>query len=190
MPTDQPLSLLSTKLHLPPLRADAVLRMRLLERLETGARAGRTLTLISAPAGFGKTTLISAWLQHSRRQSAWLSLDTGDNDPIRFWRYVIAALQTMDASWGTAALAMLAAPQAPPLESVVTALINDLAAPAKPVVLVIDDYHVITDLGIHTSFDFFLDHTPPQLHVTIATREDPPLSLPRRRAPMRYYGRA
>src|SRR5512136_2429744 len=135
MSTDQPLSPVSTKLHLPPLRADAVLRMRLLERLETGAREGRTLTLISAPAGFGKTTLISAWLQHGLRQSAWLSLDTSDNDPIRFWRYVIAALQTMDAGWGTAALAMLAAPQAPPLKSVVTALLNDVAAAASPIVL-------------------------------------------------------
>jgi LuxR family transcriptional regulator, maltose regulon positive regulatory protein len=97
MAGDQPLSTLSTKLHIPPPRADAVLRMRLLERLETGAREGRTLTLVSAPAGFGKTTLISAWLQHSQRPSAWLSLDAGDNDPIRFWRYVGAALQTLEA---------------------------------------------------------------------------------------------
>src|SRR5512136_504654 len=132
MSTDQPLSPVSTKLHLPPLRADAVLRMRLLERLETGAREGRTLTLISAPAGFGKTTLISAWLQHSRRQAAWLSLDQSDNDPIRFWRYAIAALQTLDAGWGVTALGMSSAPQAPPLESMVTALINDLAAAARP----------------------------------------------------------
>src|SRR5512135_2083163 len=156
MPIDQSSSTLSTKLHIPPSRADTLLRTRLIERLETGAREGRTMTLISAPAGFGKTTLISAWLQHSLRQSAWLSLDTNDNDPIRFWRYIIAALQTLDASRGAAALAMLAAPQAPPLESVVTALINDLAASAKPIVLVVDDYHVITDLGIHTSLDFFL----------------------------------
>jgi LuxR family maltose regulon positive regulatory protein len=184
MPTDQPLSSLSTKLHLPPLRADALLRMRLLERLETGAREGRTLTLVSAPAGFGKTTLISAWLQHSRRPSAWLSLDASDDDPVRFWRYVSAALQTLDARWGASALAMLAAPQAPPLESAVTALINDLvvSAATAPIVLVVDDYHVVTDLGIHTSLDFFLDHVPPQLHVAITTREDPPLSLPRRRA--------
>ena len=111
-----------------------------------------------------------------------LSLDQSDNDPIRFWRYVIAALQTLDAGWGATALAMLIAPQTPPLESIVTALINDLAAAARPIVLVVDDYHVITDLDIHTSLDFFLDHVPPQLHVAITTREDPPLSLPRRRA--------
>ena len=92
MPTDQPLSTLSTKLHIPPPRADALLRTRLVQRLENGVREGRTLTVISAPAGFGKTTLISAWLQHSQRQAAWLSLDQSDNDPIRFWRYVIAAL--------------------------------------------------------------------------------------------------
>ncbi|NTU63317.1 MAG: LuxR family transcriptional regulator, partial [Chloroflexi bacterium] len=95
MSTDQPLSTLSTKLHMPPVRADMLLRARLIERLESGAHEGRTLTLISATAGFGKTTLISAWLQQSQRQSAWLSLDQSDNDPIRFWRYVIAALQTL-----------------------------------------------------------------------------------------------
>jgi LuxR family maltose regulon positive regulatory protein len=182
MSTDQPLSTLSTKLHIPPPRADALLRTRLIQRLETGAREGRTLTLISAPAGFGKTTLISAWLQQSQRQAAWLSLDQSDDDPIRFWRYVIAALQTVETGAGAAALAMLTAPQTPPLESVVTALVNDLAAAAHPINLVVDDYHVITDLSSHTSLDFFLDHVPPQLHIAITTREDPPLSLPRRRA--------
>jgi LuxR family transcriptional regulator, maltose regulon positive regulatory protein len=182
MPTDQPLSTLSTKLHMPPPRADALLRSRLIERLETGAREGRTLTLISAPAGFGKTTLISAWLQQSQRPAAWFSLDQSDNDPIRFWRYVIAAVQTIDANRGATALAMLIAPQLPPLESIATALINDLAAFPHPIVFVIDDYHVVTDLSIHTSLDFFLDHVPPQLHIALTTREDPPLSLPRRRA--------
>src|SRR5512135_2598529 len=146
MPTDQPLSPLATKLHIPPPRADALLRTRLIQRLESGADEGRTLMLISAPAGFGKTTLISAWLQSSGRQAAWLSLDQSDNDPIRFWRYVVAALQTIEASWGASALSMLAAPQVPQFESVVTALINDLAAAANPTVLVIDDYHAIADL--------------------------------------------
>ncbi|HTP11816.1 MAG TPA: hypothetical protein VMP08_26360, partial [Anaerolineae bacterium] len=182
MPIDQPLSTLSTKLHIPPPRADALLRSHLIERLETGARAGHTLTLISAPAGFGKTTLISAWLHDSGRPAAWLSLDQSDNDPIRFWRYVIAALQTIESRRGETALAMLSAPQTPPLESIITALINDLAAIPDPIILVIDDYHVITDLNLHTSLDFFLDHAPPQLPVAITTREDPPLSLPRRRA--------
>ncbi len=182
MPIDQSLSPLSTKLHVPPPRADALLRARLIQRLENGAHEGCALMLISAPAGFGKTTLISAWLQHSQRRAAWLSLDQNDNDPIRFWRYVIAALQTIEAQRGAAALAMLTAPQMPPLESIITTLINDLAAADTPIVLVVDDYHVITDLSIHTSFDFMLDHVPPQLHVAITTREDPPLSLPRRRA--------
>jgi LuxR family transcriptional regulator, maltose regulon positive regulatory protein len=182
MPIDQSLSTLSTKLHIPPPRADALLRARLIERLETGAREGQTLALISAPAGFGKTTLISAWLAHSQRCAAWLSLDHSDNDPIRFWRYVIAALQTLETAWGSTALAMLVAPQMPPLESIVTALINDLAASTSSIVLVVDDYHVVTDLNVHTSLDFFLDHLPPQVQVAITTREDPPLSLPRRRA--------
>jgi LuxR family maltose regulon positive regulatory protein len=182
MPTDLPLSTLSTKLHMPALRADALLRARLIQRLETGAREGRTLMLVSAPAGFGKTTLISAWLQQSQRRAAWLSLDQSDNDSIRFWRYVIAALQTIDANYGATALAMLIAPQLPPLELIVTALINDLAAATNPIVLVIDDYHAVTDLNIHTSLDFFLDHLPPHVQVALTTREDPPLSLPRRRA--------
>jgi LuxR family maltose regulon positive regulatory protein len=175
-------STLSTKLHRPQPRADALQRARLIDRLETGAREGRTLTLISAPAGFGKTTLISVWLQQSQRRVAWLSLDQSDNDPLRFWRYVIAAVQTLETESGSMALAMLVAPQVPPLETIVTALINDLAALSNPLVLVIDDYHVITDLNIHTSLDFLLDHLPPQVHVAITTREDPPLSLPRRRA--------
>jgi LuxR family transcriptional regulator, maltose regulon positive regulatory protein len=98
------------------------------------------------------------------------------------WRYVIAALQTLEAEWGSTALAMSSAPQTPPFESIATALINDRAAAARPIVLVIDNYHVITDLNIHTSLDFFLDHIPPQLRVAITTREDPPLSLPRPRA--------
>jgi LuxR family maltose regulon positive regulatory protein len=182
MPTDQPLSTLSTKLHMPALRADALRRARLMQRLETGAREGRTLMLVSAPAGFGKTTLISAWLQQNQRRAAWLSLDQSDNDPIRFWRYVIAALQTIDANCGATALAMLTAPQLPPLEAIVTALINDLAAATNPIVLVVDDYHAVTDLNIHTSLDFFLDHLPPHVQVALTTREDPPLSLPRRRA--------
>ncbi len=172
---------LATKLHIPPLRADAVARERLVERIETGVREGRALTLISAPAGFGKTTLISAWLQASGRSAAWFSLDDGDNDPIRFWRYVIAALQTRAPSIGSSASTMLAAPQTP-LESLAAALLNDLTALDQPLVLVIDDYHAITDPNIHTSLDFFLDRLPPHMHLVVATREDPPLSLPRRRA--------
>lgn len=182
MPTDPALSTLSTKLHVPPLRADALQRARLIQRLSDGAREGRTLTLISAPAGFGKTTLITAWLQQDQSKVAWLSLDDSDNDPIRFWRYVIAALQTLDVNRGSSALAMLTAPQMPPLESVVIVLINDLAVSASPIIFVIDDYHVISDPRIHTSLDFFIDHLPSSSHVVIATREDPPLSLPRRRA--------
>lgn len=174
-------STLVTKLHIPPLRAEVVARDRLVQRLEDGVRAGRMLTLISAPAGFGKTTLISAWLQASGRAAAWLSLDDGDNDPIRFWRYVIAALQTRVPSIGLSAAAMLAAPQTP-LESLAAALLNDLVKVDQALVLVVDDYHLITDPPLHTSFDFFLDRLPPSLHVVIATREDPPLSLPRRRA--------
>jgi LuxR family maltose regulon positive regulatory protein len=177
-----PASLLTTKLYSPSPLHKLVARPRLIERLENGWSQGRGLTIISASAGFGKTTLITDWLQQSKHSTAWLSLDNGDNDPSRFWRYVITALQTIDASWGATALAMLSAPQTPPLESVVTMLINDLVAATNSIMLVLDDYHVIAEPQIHTSLDFFLDRLPPQLHVVIATREDPPLSLPRRRA--------
>jgi LuxR family maltose regulon positive regulatory protein len=174
-------SLLKTKLHAPGPRSGLVSRPHLIERLDQGVRRGRKLTLVSAPAGFGKTTLIAGWLRHADRPAAWLSLDEGDNDPVRFWRYVVAAVQTLHAALGQAVLAALQSPRPPALESLLTVWINDLALAPNPFVLVLDDYHVITEEAIHHSLDFLLGHLPPQLHLVIATRADPPLSLPRRR---------
>jgi LuxR family maltose regulon positive regulatory protein len=154
-------------------------RPRLVERLNVGLH--RKLTLISAAAGFGKTTLLSDWVRHTERPVAWLSLDRGDNDPGRFWRYVIAALQTVDTAIGRTAQAALLSPQQPPLNTLVTALINDVVAFPAPLILVLDDYHVIEAEPIHNSLNFLLDHLPPQLHLVITTRADPPLSLSRRR---------
>jgi len=171
--------LLRTKTYIPDVRAKVVSRSRLVERLNAGL--GCKLTLVSAPAGFGKTTLISEWLRQLRRPVAWLSLDRSDNDPAQFWRYVTAALQTADASIGEAVLAALQSPQSPPLEPLVTALINDVAAAFAPLLLVLDDYHVIEDKVIHDSLNFLLDYLPPQMHVVITTRADLPLSLARRR---------
>jgi LuxR family maltose regulon positive regulatory protein len=171
--------LLKTKTYLPHIRPRLVPRPRLIERLNAGL--GRKLTLISAPAGFGKTTLASAWVRQIGRPVAWLSLDRGDNDPVQFWRYVVAALQTADGSIGEAALAALQPPQSPPLEPLVTALINDIATISSPLVLVLDDYHVIENEATHNSVNFLLDYLPRQLHVVITTRADLPLSLARRR---------
>jgi LuxR family maltose regulon positive regulatory protein len=196
------LSLLATKLHIPPARPQLVLRARLIEQLDAGLRQGRRLSLVSAPAGFGKTTLISQWLTwnderrtmnvetespHSslivhRFQTAWLSLDAGDNDPTRFLGYLIAAFQQVDPDIGRAVLPLLQAAQPPPPQAILTALINDSAGRAEPLILVLDDYHLLVGPDIHEMVGFLLEHMPPMLHLVIGTREDPPLPLPRLRA--------
>jgi LuxR family maltose regulon positive regulatory protein len=172
--------ILSTKLYIPPPPAKAVPRLRLTVQLNEGLH--RKLTLVSAPAGFGKTTLVSAWAAASGQQVAWLSLDTGDNDPARFLTYLTAALRTVAPQVGTGVLRALQAPQPPPAEAVLTALLNDLAALADPIVLVLDDYHVIEAPAVDQALAFLLEHLPPQMRLLIATREDPPLPLARLRA--------
>jgi LuxR family maltose regulon positive regulatory protein len=172
--------LLATKLFVPPTRPELVSRPRLVERLKEGVH--RKLTLVSAPAGFGKTTLVSEWVASGKQPIAWLSLDEGDGDPARFFAYLIAALQQIDPDVGQSAQAMLQSSQSPPLEALLTALINDAAAISQPFILVLDDYHVITALPVHGQLGFLLDHQPPQMHLVIATREDPPLPLSRLRA--------
>jgi LuxR family transcriptional regulator, maltose regulon positive regulatory protein len=144
--------------------------------------------LVSAPAGFGKTTLLSEWLAAGpaalagERLAAWLSLDRADNDPASFWAYVIAALRTVASGVGESALALLDAPQPAPIETVLTMLLNDLGAVAAEIVLVLDDYHVIDAQEVQDGMAFLLDHLPPQLHVVIAGRADPALPLARLRA--------
>jgi LuxR family maltose regulon positive regulatory protein len=134
-------SLLTTKLYMPPVSPRLVLRPRLIRRLEEGLHLGQRLTLASAPAGFGKTTLLSDWLRQVERPVAWLSLDDGDNDLARFLAYLIAALQQIDPAIGQAAQATLQVPQSPPLEPLLTSLANDIAATSQPFILVLDDYH-------------------------------------------------
>ncbi|MGO9082859.1 MAG: BTAD domain-containing putative transcriptional regulator [Streptosporangiaceae bacterium] len=180
-----PTALLETKFYVPQPRHGLVLRPRLSERLDRGAAS--KLMLVSAPAGFGKTTLLSEWLAAGpaapadERLAAWLSLDRDDNHPASFWAYVIAALRTVAAGIGESALALLQAPQPPPVDAVLTALLNDLAAIAGDVVLVLDDYHVIDAREVQEGMAFLLDHLPPQLHVVIASRADPALPLARLR---------
>ncbi len=171
--------ILATKLHIPPLPPKAVLRHRLIERINEGLQ--RKLTLISAPAGFGKTTLVSGWAAGSERPVAWLSLDEGDNDPTRFLIYLVAAVRTIAPTVGEALLVLLQSPQPPPTESLLIALLNEIATTANDFVLVIDDYHVIDAKPVDTALTFLLEHLPPQMRLVIATREDPQLPLARLR---------
>jgi LuxR family maltose regulon positive regulatory protein len=175
--------LLETKRYIPNWWSGQLSRPRLVERLDQGAE--RKLTLISAPAGFGKTTLLAEWLAatpHREQSAGWVSLDQGDNDPALFWAYVITALQGLRAGVGESALSLLQSPQSPPIESILTALINDLSASEDNLVLILDDYHVIDAQAIHSGVTFLLDHLPPQMHLVIASRSDPPLPLARQRA--------
>jgi LuxR family maltose regulon positive regulatory protein len=173
-------TLLTTKLHVPPLRSELVSLSRLTRRLQEGLEG--KLTLVSAPAGYGKTTLVTQWLHDAGRPIAWLTLDPSDNDPTRFLAYLVAALQGIDPRIGQTVEPMLASPQPPPPESILTALINDIATSEESFVLVLDDYHLISTLAIHEQLTFLLDHQPARMHLVIATREDPPLPLSRWRA--------
>jgi LuxR family transcriptional regulator, maltose regulon positive regulatory protein len=181
-----PAPLLQTKLFVPRSRRGLVPRPRLTERLDRGAAS--KLMILSAPAGFGKTTLLAEWLTAGSatptndRSAAWLSLDQGDDDPATFWTYVIAALQTVAPGVGADTLTLLQEPQPPPIQTVVTTLLNDLGAIADDVVLVLDDYQVIDERDVQDGMAFLLDHLPPQLHLVIASRADPALPLARLRA--------
>jgi LuxR family maltose regulon positive regulatory protein len=173
--------LLQTKLYVPPIRPGLVSRPRLIEQLNTGLH--RKLTLISAPAGFGKTTLLSEWIAGSepRMRVAWLSLDEGDNDPVRFLTYFVAALKTVETGIGDTAIAVLQSPQLLPNEPVVTALINEIAGCSDDLILMLDDYHLIDSQPVHYAVAFLLDHQPPNMHLVITSRADPPLPLSRLR---------
>jgi LuxR family transcriptional regulator, maltose regulon positive regulatory protein len=193
-------SLLATKLFVPPTRPNLVARPRLTARLDAGL-IGKA-TLISAPAGFGKTTLVSAWLAQNdehrtmndevaahasscsvhRFKSGWVSLDAGDNDPSRFWSYLSVALDTLAPGAGAPALVLLQSPQPPPIEAVLTTLLNGLSAAPVAGLLVLDDYHLIETPAIHQALATLIDYLPPQLHLVITTRADPPLPLARWRA--------
>ncbi len=191
-------SLLATKLYIPPIRPELVSRPRLIERLNAGlpTRIGlsrtpdpfsRALTLVSAPAGFGKTTLVSEWVQAISGATppiaiAWLSLDEGDNDPARFLAYLIAALRTIEPSIEKGVLSALQAPQPPPAEAVLISLINEIAAIPSNIILVLDDHHTIESSPVDNALAFLLERLPVNMHLVIATREDPHLPLARLRA--------
>jgi LuxR family maltose regulon positive regulatory protein len=185
--------ILVTKLFIPPTRKELVHRPGLIKRLNNGL--DRKLTLISAPAGFGKTTLVSEWVDtlaldavaenQTEFRVSWLSLDEGDNDPVRFLTYVIAALnrvEGIEVDLGQGALSMLQSPQPPPTDSILTSLINEIASIPDRIILVLDDYHILGSSPVDDVLTFLLEHLPAQLHLVIATRENPHLPLSRLRA--------
>jgi len=174
------IELLGTKLFIPRPRKNLVVRPRLVEHLN--ARLDKKLTLIAAPAGFGKTTLLSEWIPKSPRCVTWFSLDDGDNDLTRFWVYFISSLQTLRLGLGETALVLLQSPQVPPISSILTTLLNDITSFSDAFAFVLDDYHVIEFQPIHESLTFLIDHMPNNMHLVITTRADPPLPLSRLRA--------
>ena len=201
--------ILATKLFIPPPPPKVVVRSRLIERLDEGLSAGATLTLISAPAGFGKTTLVSEWVNDLRfvtkdsknenpksetlapgasagviNRTAWLSLDEGDSELTRFLTYLIAALQRVAPGIGEGVLEILqsAQSQPPPAESILTALLNEITTIPVSFLLVLDDYHVVDSRAVDEALTFLVEHLPPGMHLVITTREDPALPLPRLRA--------
>ena len=167
--------LLMTKLHIPRLRRGLVSRPRLVAQLDDGFT--RPLTVIAAPAGFGKTTLIADWLAQRDLPAAWVALDSGDDDPARFWSYVIAALEILQPGIGERALALLNSPETHSAQAILTALINALATSPADFGLVLDDYHVIDNPQVHAALAFLITHAPPQMHVVLSTRADPPLPM-------------
>jgi LuxR family transcriptional regulator, maltose regulon positive regulatory protein len=170
--------LLATKLFVPQPRPGLVVRPRLIERLNDALSSG--LVLVSASAGFGKTTAVVQWALQIKKDTpvAWVSLDDGDNDPVRFWDYFIAALRTVKPVAGDTASTILHSGQSYTTEGVLTSLINDIADISKDYIVVLDDYHLIKSEAIHTALAFLLDHMPPRVHLVIATRTDPPLPIP------------
>lgn len=177
--------LLQTKLYRPPVRPSLVTRPRLIGKLNSALGEDRSfaakLTLVSAPAGFGKTTLVSDWSYKCGRPVVWLTLDEYDNDPAQFFTYLVVALQEIEEGAGDALLAMLHNQQPPPVETLLTALINEITTFSEPSILVLDDYHLIQAQPIHGLLTYFLSHMPPRMHLVLISRTDPQLPLPRMR---------
>ncbi len=175
-------SLLATKLYTPPARTNAIARPHLTEKLMSGVDRPGSIALLSGPAGFGKTTLVSDFVKRLQQAVAWVSLDEGDNDYPRFWTYLITACQSILEDVGESALELLSTPQPLPDETVPTILINDFVTYSESIVLVLDDYHEIQNSAIHASLLFLLDHLPDNLYLVVSTRIDPPWPLARYRA--------
>jgi LuxR family maltose regulon positive regulatory protein len=176
-------TLVTTKLRVPKSRSNLVARPRLRQAL--GWNEGRKLTLVSAPAGFGKTTLLGEWTDDwlaQGRSVAWVSLDEADNDPSRFLGYLVGALQTAEEGIGEGVLASLPSPESPPIEMVMGALINELVDLPQEIMVVLDDYHLIGSEQVHAAVSYVIEHLPENVHLVVSGRADPPLPLPKLRA--------
>ena len=167
-------TILATKLYIPSLHPQAIQRQSIMDLMNAGLSIGKRLSLVCAPAGYGKTTLVCEWLQKIPH-ACWISLDKSDNDPRLFFSYLIAALQTIRPDVGGQAQAILDAPQPPPLQVVLSSLLNDLAQVHSQTVIVLDDYQSIHASQIHEAMAFLLDHLPPDVHFVMTTRSDPAL---------------
>ena len=176
------MKLLQSKIFIPPSRTDKVYRERLLTSLDEGNE--RKLTLLSAPAGFGKTTLLTDWLSISNNQdrSAWLSIDTSDNDPVQFWFYLIASMQSIEGNFGKDISEALSSTQPPPLDPMLVDLLNEISRIERPVTMVLDDYHLITEPKVNSGVQLLLENIPDLFHLVVSTRADPPWNLNRLRA--------
>jgi LuxR family transcriptional regulator, maltose regulon positive regulatory protein len=174
--------LLYTKLHVPSVRLQVITRPRLIQQLNAGLQRMGGVTLVSAPAGFGKTTLVCEWLTGAARPAAWISLDEGDNDISRFLIYLSAALRTIMPDIGADVLRAFSQRQSPSTESVLITLLNEVTARSENFILVLDDYHTTDSKTVNNALTFLLEHMPPQMHLVITTREDPNLPLARLRA--------
>ncbi|MEN8098505.1 MAG: LuxR family transcriptional regulator, partial [Chloroflexota bacterium] len=171
---------LRTKFFIPPSRSEVVSRPRLFTLLNQGL--DKRITTVCAPAGFGKSTLVSAWTQSVKPRVAWLSLDSADNDLTRFWTYVISALQTIDSSIGDVALAAVTRAQEGEILNIVSGFINDLVENSSEMILVLDDYHHVDSSTVNDSFLFFVENTPTNLHLVLLSRSDPAWPLAKFRA--------
>lgn len=174
--------LLASKLCRAQVPSRQVLRSALIRRLDEALRSAHRLSLVSGPAGYGKTTLVAQWLSATERASAWLTLDEGDNHPERFLGYLLTALDEVDTAITQSAWSVLESLPAPPVGPYLTTLLNDIAAVDKPFILVLDDYHTIQARPVHGIIRFLVEHQPPQMHLVVVTREDPPLGLAKWRA--------
>ena len=172
--------LIRTKLYVPRVHPDLVDRPRLIQKLNDGLHA--RLVLVTAPAGYGKTTLLAKWVEQAGMPVAWLSLDSRDNDPTSFWAYLIAALQNLQPGVGSRSMGMLQSPVLPPQEALLGTLLNEISLISPEFLFVLDDFHAIDAQEIHTGLSYLLERQPPQMHLVIASRDDPPLPLPRLRA--------
>ena len=172
--------MLLTKLHIPPVGNNIVHRVDLIEKLNSGL--SRKLILVSAPAGYGKTTLISDWINHSKISAVWLSLDNGDNDPADFLSYIILGIQGIQSAFGKGALKLLNSPNKPSVESIACLLINEILNINQNFLLVLDDFHLIKSNEVLKLVTYLLEHIPGNIHIVILTRSDPALPLSRLRS--------